>query len=242
MGRTPTGPADLLHLHDDFYSNDSVADAAVGELNWEIVTIANASTYANLVTTNVTDGKYGVLRSTTNGTADGDGSVLRLDEDVIVLGGNGGELRFSVRYPDITGNQLAGNDFRIGLQDSVTATEPTVGIWVFGDAGVVSLQADSGDHGDNSVSASGVDTFTSGSTMVLGTWHDFLVRWHGTNAQGGPKNVDLWVDGYFAGSTLCNIDNDEEMELSICHYQNSGGAATLELDVDYVDLRIFRAP
>lgn len=228
-----------MYIKDDFVTNEDVADATIGELNWELVTIANASTTALLVTTNATAGRPGVLRDTTAGTADGDGEVYRLDEDSFVLDGKPGSFSFAARYPDITGNQLAGNDFRIGLQDSVTATEPTVGIWVFSDAGVISLQADSADHGDTSASAASVSTLTSGTTMVLGTWHDFEVRWSGSNAQGGPKEVILFVDGELAGKiTNCAIDNDEEMEFSIVHYQNSGGAATLELDVDYVDLLI----
>lgn len=239
MPNLPFRPKDGFYIKDDFAVNEAVADASAGELDWELVTIGNASTSAYLVTTNTVSGRPGILRDTTAGTADGDGEVYRTDEDIFVLDGKPGSFSFGVRYPNITGNQLAGNDFRIGLQDSVTATAPTVGITVFSDAGVVNLRADSADGTDISVAAAGVSTLTSGTTMVLGTWHDFEVRWYGTNSNGGPSNVDLYVDGELAAQVSnWDLDNDEEMEFSIVHYQNSGGAATLELDIDYVDLMI----
>ena len=242
MHNLPFRPFEGLYLKDDFAVNEGVADATLGELDWEFVTIANASSTAYLVTTNTVPGRPGIFRDTTAGTADGDGEVYRLDEDNIVLqGGYTGSFSFGVRIPAATGNALAGNDFRIGLQDSVTATEPTVGIWVFCDAGVLSLQADSADHGD------AADTFdltglTTNTTLALDDWLDCKVSWSGTNAQGGPKYVvaEAQVNGggfrKVAEITDCHIDDDEEMEFSIVHYQNSGGADTLELDVDYVDL------
>lgn len=239
MPNLPFRPKDGFYIKDDFLTNESVGDATIGEQLWELVTIGNAGSQAYLVTTNTVSGRPGILRNTTAGTADGDGDVFRLDEDTIVLDGNPGSFSFGVRYPNITGNQLAGNDFRIGLQDSVTATAPTVGITVFSDAGVVNLRADSADGTDQTAAAAGVSTLTSGTTMVLGTWHDFEVRWYGTNVNGGPANVDLWVDGELAAQiSNFNLDNDEEMEPSIVHYQNTGGAATLELDIDYYDLMI----
>lgn len=240
MGATPFSVFDGLHIKDDFFSNEGVADTTLGELGWEFVTIGNASTTAYLVTTATTDGRYGVFRDTTAATADGDGEVYRLDEDNIVLGGNGGYLRMAFRYPSVTGNVLAANNFRIGLQDSVTATSPTVGIWLDSDAGVLSLQADSADHGDESVSVTGVSTLTSGTTAVLGTWHEAEIKWSGTNAQGGPASAEVWIDGEFGGRCNVNIDNDEEMELSIVHWQDSGGAADYELDIDFIELVIYR--
>jgi len=230
----PVSPLDGIHFKDDFISNDSVADAAVGTGRWEIVTIGNASTYS-LLTAQV----GGVLRSTTAGTADGDGSALRSFEDGLVLEGGNGGFAFRARYPAAAGNQLAGNNFRIGLDDSVTATSPTVGIWVDSDAGVISLQVDSADHGDTAASAAGVTTLTSGTTMVLDKWHLFRVEWTGTNGQGGPRFVELFVDNEPAGSAFCNIDNDEEVELKIAHWQDTGGAATLEFDTDFFEFWSF---
>lgn len=237
-------PYEGTYIKDDFVSNEGVADTTLGELGWEFVTIGNASTTAYLVTTNTVAGRPGIVRDTTAGTADGDGEVYRLDEDTFVLkGGRTGSFSAGFRIPNAAGNQLAGNDLRIGLQDSVTATEPTVGIWVFCDAGVLSLEADSGDHGDRSATFSH-PSLTSNTTLALDDWIDVKVTWSGTNAQGGPKQVvaEASVNGggfrKVAEITDCQIDDDEEMEFSIVHYQNSGGAATLEADVDYVDLFI----
>src|SRR3990167_1573731 len=246
MSNFPFRPKDGLYLKDDFVTNDAVGDATVGELDWEIVTIGNASTLAYLVTTNTVRGRYGILRITTAATADGDGEAVRLDEDNIVLNENRMYCSASIRIPDITGNVLAGNDFRFGLQDSVTATEPTVGAWVFSDAGVISLQVDSADHGDESVAAAqpvGNRTLTSGTTAVLGTWHDYEFTLFGpANAQGGPSNALLYVDGIQAGALngVIDLDDDEEMEFGFTHYQNSGGADSLEFDIDYIDLLIQR--
>lgn len=228
-----------LYLKDDFLTNDTaIADGTLGELKWDATTIGNASTMAYLVTTNTGVDEYGVFRDTTNATADGDGEAFNLLDDTIVLGPSGGYFRFKVRLSD----QIASNNWRIGLADSVTATSPTVGIWVESDGGVISLQADSADHGDVDASAANVGTLTSGTTMVVATWHTFEVQWSGENAQGGPKSAVLYVDGILAAQ-LDNImiDNDEEMEPSIVHWQDSGGALAVELDIDYYELFIARA-
>ena len=231
----PYSLADGLLLQDDFISNDVVTDNNIGQLNWQTTGIGNAGTTAYVLAS-----PYGVLRNTTAGTADGDGDTYHLLPDALVLGSAPGYFRFRCRYPTITGNALAGNNFRIGLDDSVTATSPAVGIWVDSDAGVLSLQCDSADHGDNAAAVAGVPTLTSGTTMVIDTWHNFDVRWHGENAQGGPKNVHLWVDGWLAAVSVCQIDNDEEVEPKIAHWQDTGGAATLEFDIDYFELFISR--
>jgi|GEM_PF-5472814 len=229
---------DGLYLKDDFYSNEGVADTTLGELRWEFVTIGTPSTVAYNVSTDAEPGVYGQVKFTTAATADGDGGAFRLDEDAIVLGGAyPGYFCFKARLDD----QIASNNFRIGLHDSVTATSPTVGIWVDCDGGVISLQADSADHGDVEAAAAGVPTLTSGTTMVVTTWHEFEVRFSGTNAQGGPKDVALYVDGYLAAEIHdCEIDDDEEMELTIVHWQDSGGALAVELDLDYIELFISR--
>lgn len=238
----PFRPFDTFYLCDDFVTNDAVADATVGQLDWEIVTIGNASTLAYLVTTNTVAGRPGILRDTTAATADGDGEAYRLDEDNIVLkGGNAGSFSAGFRIP--TGDTLAGNDFRIGLGDSVTATEPGVGIFVLCDAGVMGLEADSADHGDNSAAFSH-PSLTTNTTLALGDWIDVKVSWSGNNVRGGPKFVvaeaSVNGSGYQRVAQIndCQIDDDEEMEFGFTHYQNSGGAANRIIDLDYVDLML----
>lgn len=228
----PVSPIDGIHLKDDFYGNDSVTDANVGELLWEIVTIGNASTYAAVA------GPYGILRMTTAATADGDGSVLRLDEDMLYVTAGVGGIAFRVRYPSAAGNQLAGNNFRIGLSADVAptiATPPTDSVSVQSDAGVITLRVDSADHGDQTAAAANVSTMTGGNTMVLDEWHVFDLRWSGENGQGGPRDFELFIDGEIACSLIGVIDNDESLELSISHFQDTGGAADLELDIDYIE-------
>ena len=71
---TPTRPlraSEGWYLCEDFIANDSTADAAVGQLDWEIATIGNASTFALQ-----TGQAGGVLRLTTAATADGDGVAV----------------------------------------------------------------------------------------------------------------------------------------------------------------------
>jgi len=222
-------PLDGTYIKDDFLSNSAVADATVGELGWEMVTIANASTPTFVA------GQNGIMRVTTAGTADGDGEAFVLHPDAILLAGTNQSVRARVRYPTITGNALAGNNFRIGFSASVTATEPAVGIWMDSDAGVLSFDVAS-TNGDISVAAAGVSTLTSGTTMVIDTWHDIALHMSETNANGGPKVIKFFVDGELAG-TIRNalIGSDETMELSIVHWQDSGGAATLEFDIDYIE-------
>lgn len=211
---------DGTHFKETWIANDSVADAAAGQNDWEIDTIGNASTYALQTATN------GVLRATTAATADGDGSSLRSFTDGIVIK-PGLKFRFKVRRP----SELASLNWRIGFTDSVTATAPTVGVWVESDAGVLSLEADSADHGDNAVAVSGVSTLTSGTTEVVGTWHEYAVVCSGkANAQGGPDEVLLFVDGEFAAKVPCAIDDDEEVEAKILHWQDSGGADAVAVD------------
>ena len=102
-------PGEGTYLKDDFLGNDAVADAAVGELKWEIAAIANDSTLAY-----VTAQPHGVLRLTTANTADGDGEVMRSFTDGIVLNGGPVFVKARVRYPAITGNTVEDNNFRIG--------------------------------------------------------------------------------------------------------------------------------
>ena len=225
----PNSPLDGTYIKDDFLSNSAVADATVGELGWEMVTIANASTPSFVAAQN------GIMRITTAGTADGDGEAFVLHPDAIVLSGTNQVIRCRVRYPDISGNQLAGNNFRIGFSTSVTAAEPAVGVWIDSDAGVISFDGAS-TNGDISQAAANVSTLTSGTTMVLGTFHDLAIHMEGVNANGGPKTLKLFCDGELAG-TIENflLGSTETMELSIVHWQDSGSADDLELDIDYIE-------
>jgi hypothetical protein len=239
-------PSGLL-LKDDFASNDAVADATISELRWELVTIGNASTPSYLAQQGL--GAYGVLRLTTAATANGDGGVIRLDEDGLIVR-PGTKFGAKIRYP----TELASGNFRVGLQDSVTATSPTVGVWVDSDAGVLSCQVDSADHGDEAALVSGPAGvkagLTSGTTMAIDSFYEFRVECSSEqNAQGGPKSVAFY--GGLVGANgrpvmvhlatvPCNIDDDEEVEFSLAHWQDSGGADAVALDVDFVWLWIPR--
>ncbi len=221
-----TSPRDGTHIFDNFHANSGVADATVGSLNWEMTTISSASTPTFVASQN------GIMRVTTAGSS-GDGEAFTLHPDGVVLAGTNQEFWFRVRYPDITGNVIAANNFRIGFSASVTATEPAVGVWVDSAAGLISFDVAS-TNGDISVAATGVSTLTSGTTMVLDAWHDFHVIMDGTNANGGPDRIRLFVDGELAG-TINNVllGSTETMEYSIVHWNSSG--ATLDLDIDYIE-------
>ena len=205
-----------------------MADATVGELGWEMVTINNASTPTFVA------GQNGIMRITTAITT-GDGEAFVLHPDAITLSGTNQFVRFRVRVPTITGNLLAGNNFRIGFSASVAVTEPAVGIWVDSNAGVIEFDVAS-TNGDLNVACAGVSTLTSGTTMVIDTWHDFAFFCEGVNANGGPATVKFYVDGELAGTiTRSLLASTETMEFGIVKWQDSGGAATLELDIDYID-------
>jgi hypothetical protein len=227
----PISPIDGIHVFDDFFPSTEIApaDHAGTKLLWEIATLGNASTVAYQAS------PYGILRLTTNATADGDGAVLHSDQDMVYATAGEGGIAFRVGYPAAGGNQLAGNNFRIGFSASITATAPTDSICVESDAGVITLRVDSADHGDVSQAAAGVSTLTSGTTMVLGQMHLFEIRWSGENGQGGPRNVELWIDNEPAASVIAVIDDDESMDFSIAHWQDTGGAADLEFDIDFIE-------
>lgn len=225
----PNSPLDGTYIKDDFLSNSAVADGTIGELGWEIATITVATTYTYVASQN------GILRATITGTNSGDGSVLHLEPDGIVLAGTNQVVRCRVRYPDITDNLVATNNFRIGFSDSITVTEPGVGIWIDSDAGVLSFDVAS-TNGDVSVAAANVSSLTSGTTMVLGTWHDLALHMSETNVNGGPKVIHFFVDGELAGTITDSLLGDAEtMELSILHWQDASGGDSLEFDIDYLE-------
>ncbi len=243
--RRRTLPSEGLMLKDDFLTNDLVTDNNIGELGWQETAFTNASTLAYQTQT-----KHGVLRVTTAATADGDGSAFHLFTDGLVIS-PGTEFGARVRYPV----ELASLNFRIGLDDSVTAASPGVGVWLDSNAGVLTAQVDSADHGDNEViinnAASGL---TSGTTLVVGEWLDFKVVCsggvRGTNAEGGPSEVDFYLgsvvgDGHagmvHVAKVPCLIDNDEEVEPKIAVWQDSGGADAVAFEIDHYWLWIPRS-
>lgn len=211
-------------LQDDFVSNDLVTDNNIGQLGWQVATIGNAPTLANQTAT-----ANGVLRLTTAATADGDGAVIHLFPDGLVLK-PGVQFGARVRHPV----ELASLNFRFGLDDSVTATRPTVGVTFEGDAGVLSCHTDSADHGDESGAVAGHPDLTSGTTLVVAEWVDLEARCSdAANAQGGPKSVDFFVNGVRVASVPCNIDDDEEVEPKLVVWQDSGGADAVAFEIDY---------
>lgn len=223
-------PDSATYVKDDFVSNDAVADATVGELNWELDTIANAPTLAYQ-----TAQAHGVLRHTTAAVASGDGGTMRTFTDGLVISPG---MEFGARVSITT---LAGNNFRIGVDDSVTATSPTVGVWFDCDAGVMTLQVDSAANGDESGTVTGHPDLTSGTTLVTATMTDFYFKCSNrANANGGPDEVDFYINKTHVGKVPCNIGSTETAELKIAHWQDSGGAAARVMDIDYVYLYVPR--
>jgi len=225
-----TSPADGTHVFDDFHSNSAVTTGLLGSLDWLMTTIVGASTPSFVASQN------GIMRLTTDGTTAHGEAVHLMADKVSLAGGDGVFIRFRARM----GTTLTGNNFRIGLSASVTATEPAVGVWVNSDAGVISFDVAS-TNGDISVAASGVTTLTSGTTAVVDTWHDYELRLSGTNSNGGPDQVDCFVDGEPAGSIKNSLlGSAETMEFSIVHWDDGAGASQV-LDIDYYEAYIPRA-
>jgi len=224
-----SSPADGTHTFDDFHSNSAVTTGLLGNLDWLMTTIANASVPSFVASQN------GVMRLTSAG-ATNDGEAIHLMADKVTLGGGDGVIiRARVRMT----TALAGHNFRIGLDNSVTKTDPTVGIWFESAAGVLTAEVAS-TNGDQSVAVTGVSTLTSGTTMVVDTWHDIELRLSGTNANGGPATIDCFVDGEF-GCSIKNVlfGSTETVEYKITHWDTSAGTAQV-LDIDYYEVYIPR--
>ena len=224
-----SSPADGTHTFDDFHSNSAVTTGLLGNLDWLMTTIANASVPSFVASQN------GVMRLRSAG-ATNDGEAIHLMADKVTLGGGDGVIiRARVRMT----TAIAGHNFRIGLENSVTATDPTVGIWFEGAAGVLTAEVAS-TNGDQSVAVTGVSTLTSGTTMVVDTWHDIELRLSGTNANGGPATIDCFVDGEF-GCSIKNVlfGSAETVEYKITHWDTSAGTAQV-LDIDYYEVYIPR--
>jgi hypothetical protein len=223
-----SSPADGTHVFDDFHCNSAVTTGLLGSLDWVMTTIVGASTPS------FTASQNGVMTLTTDGTT-AHGLAVTLEPDAVSITGRDGIIiRTRVRL----GTQIANNNFRIGLSASVTATEPAVGIWFDCAAGVLEVDCAS-TNGDVNVAIGGVTTLTSGTTMVVDTWHDLELRLSGTNANGGPARIDAFVDGEPGGTLAAPVlGSAETMEFSIVHWDDGGVAQVL--DIDYYEVYIPR--
>jgi len=226
-------------VSESFLTNTSISDGAVGQYLWDIDAIsAGADTL-----TYETAGGETFLHMVGGGAGDGDGTSLSLGADSASFGTGGGYIAAEVQYPSITGNALAGNNFRIGIIDVADSSEPVVGVWIDSDAGVLSIDAASA-NGDVTANVTGVptDILTSGTTMILDTKYNFELRWSGSNANSGPSHLEFYVNGHL-GATLPGVllGSTETAEPRIVHWSDTGGAATLDLYVYGVEIASYKS-
>ena len=227
----PSSPADGTHTFDDFHSNSATSTGLLGSLDWLRTTINNASTATFVASQN------GVMRLVTAGALNDGEAVYLMADKVTLANGNGVIIRFRVRL----GTTITGNNFRIGLDDSVTATDGVVGIFVVSNEGVLTFDVASS-NGDQTKTVTGVTTLTSGTTMVVNTWHDIELKLSGTNSNGGPDQIDCFVDGEPAGSIKNSLlGSTETMEYKIVHWDTSGGGTAQVFEIDYYEVYIPRA-
>ena len=235
----PSSAAEGVHFVENFVGNGTITTNLIGQNMWTTTAIANAGTLSYLTTILADDPPVGGIRMLTAGTADGDGDAVHmLAANARISGAKseyGGGFAFRYRYPNIAGNQIAGNDFYIGLHTSVTATVPTDGILIFSDGGVLNLRADTADGSDATAAFAGGSTLTSGTTSVIDVAHQIEVHWTGENGNGGPRYIEAFCDGEPVATLTTDLDDDENFTPAIVHYQNTGGADTLELDVHWFE-------
>lgn len=233
----PTSPAEGLHFVESFVGNGVITTNLIGQNKWTTTAIGNAGTLTYLTTILADDPPAGGMRMLTAGTANGDGDAVHMLAANARFGDSdgGGGFAFRFRYPGIAGNVIAANNFYIGIHTSVTATAPTDGILVESAGGVLTLRADSADHGDLSQAFGGGTTLTSGTTAVLDVPHQIEVHWSGANGQGGPRFVEAFCDNKPVGSLYAVIDDDENATPAIVHWQSQGAAQTYELDVHWFE-------
>jgi len=232
----PASPAEGVHFVENFHGNALITTNNVGQNDWAFTAIGTTGTFTYL-TTILADRPYGGIRHLTNVNANGDGDALHMlaASSLFPASERGGGFACRFNYPSIAGNQLAGNNFYIGVHTTRTGTAPTDGILVFSDAGVMALRADTADGTDASVAFAAGSTLTSGTTAVIGVPHDLQVQWSGTNSNGGPLDVEAYCDGEPVASLVTDMDNDEAASPAIVHWQDTGGGETLELDVHYFE-------
>jgi len=228
-----------FYVWEDWCDNASVADAEIGKMGWEITVLGGG---AETLSFETAQGET-FLRMTGAGGGTGDGSVLSLAPDKVSLSQYGGECRFGFRIPDITGNTVAGNNFKFGFSDVVTASEPAVGLWMDVVAGVVEFDAASANN-DVNVAASGpTSLLTSGTTLIKGTTYNGVIKWWGNNGNTdpGPASASLTLNGHkvaeFEGTVL--IDGAETFEPLIIH--NALATNTLEMDCFYYEAFSYRS-
>lgn len=224
-----TSPVDGTHTFDDFHSNSAVTTGLLGNLDWLLTTVgAGASTPTFVASQN------GVLRLTSDGST-GRGLALHLMPDKVTLsGGDGVFIRTRVRLT----SQIANNNFRVGITDAHTTSDPAVGVWINCDGGLLSFDC-ANTTADKTQAVTGVTTLTSGTTMVVDTWHDIELRLSGTNAKGGPDRIDCYVDNEAAGSIKgIQLASNETMEFSIVAWDDGGVAQ--KFDIDYYEVYIPR--
>ncbi len=216
------------HIVEHFNSNDSVADANVGDLNWEIDIISSG---AETLSYGTAQGET-YLRATGAGGGAADGSVLSLADDSVSAGPNGGYVRVRYRIPNVDANTIANNLGRFGLTDVVTTGEPVVGLsFEFTTAGVLEFDSASA-NGDVNTPFS-ASKLTSSTTHVLGTTNNVELVWSGNNGNtdAGPDTLACYINGQLAGIQRGTVllDGSETMEPTIAHWTD--GTTTLELDV-----------
>lgn len=210
--------------------NDQVSDNNVGSAKLQSTVIGNASTLSHVQTSEGT-----IFRTTTAATANGDGTAYHTDPDKLAVS-LGTILVARFRYP----TELASSNFRFGLDDSVTATRPTVGVTFESDAGVLKCHADS-TNGDLEQAVTGHPDLTSGTTMVVGEWYDFEIRvGHKANPNGGPDDVIYLLNGIVVAQFRPKIALTETVEFKWVHWQDSGAADAVALDSAYHGLWIPR--
>ncbi len=221
-----SSPADGTHIFDDFHSNLAVTDGLLAGLDWNMTTVGSTPSTPSFVAS-----PNGVMRLTTSGTT-AYGLAVHLTPDALTLGGGDGiVVRARVRLV----TTITGNNFRIGFSDSVAVAEPSVGIWIDCDSGVLSFDVAS-TNGNVSKAVSGVSTLTSNTTMVLATWHDIELRLSDTNTNGGPETIQCFIDGEIAGEISAAegdpslLGSTETMEFSIVAWDDAGTAQVFEID------------
>ncbi len=225
---------------EDFLTNDAITDGLIGKMSWELLALGGG---AETLTYETAAGET-FMRMTGAGGGTGDGTIISLAADKVTFGPNGGFCRFGFRIPSISANVVAGQNFKFGFSDVVTAGEPAVGLWMDVVSGVVEFDCASA-NGDVNEVVSGQPTslLTSGTTLILGTTYDGEIKWWGNNgnADPGPDSASLTLNGrqvaFFNGTVL--LDGAETLEPIFIH--NSLATDTLELDIFYYQAMSYRA-
>ena len=236
----PSSPAEGVHFVENFAGNGVITTNNIGRNGWTLTNIGGAGTQSYLTTILANDPPFGGIRDLTRATSDGDGSSIHMLAATARISGalseKGGGFACRFRYPGISGNVIAANNFYIGLHTTRTATAPTDGISIQSLGGVMTLRVDSADGTDATQAFAGGSTLTSGTTAVLDVPHQLEVHWSGENGQGGPRVVEAYCDGEPVATIAgVDLDDDENFTPSLNHWQNQGGAQSYELDYHWFE-------